>query len=215
MNREYNHYYPVFLNIKGRKCIVVGGGKVALRKVNILLGYGAQIEVISPCICPELAEFGRKNDIRIIAREYQMGDLKDAFIAIAATDDNEVNELVVREAREKSVLVNVVDDTEKSDFIVPSYLRRGDITIAISTGGRSPALARKLRLKVESEFGDEYALLAHIIGDVRDELKKHCIKVDAETWQQALDLECLISLLKKGEAEKARAVLLDNIRAKQ
>ena len=215
MNNGENKYYPVFLNVKVRKCVIVGGGEVALRKVEILLGHGAEIKVISPYICPELAEIGRKNSIRVIARGYRVGDLKNAFIAIAATDDNKINQLVVCEARERSVLVNVVDDAENSDFIVPSYLRRGDITIAVSTGGKSPALARKLRLRLESEFGDEYALLVNVIGEVRDELKKKCIKVNAETWQQALDLDSLAGLLKKGEVEKAKTILLDNIKAKQ
>ena len=215
MNNGENKYYPLFLNVKGRKCVVAGGGEVALRKVEILLGYGAEVKVISPCVCPELAELCGKNNIQIIARKYQAGDLEGAFVAIAATDDNEINQLVVCEARERSVLINVVDDAEKSDFIVPSYLRRGDIAIAVSTGGKSPALARKLRLRLESEFGDEYALLVNVIGEVRDELKKKCIKVNAEVWQQALNIDCLIGLLKKGEVEKAKTILLDNIKAKQ
>jgi len=211
MSNEENNYYPVFLSVKDRKCVVVGGGEVALRKVEVLLGYGAEVKVISPCICPELAELGSQNSIRVIDRKYQAGDLEDTFVAIAATDDNGINQMVASEARQNSVLINAVDDAEKSDFIVPSYLRRGDITIAVSTGGRSPALARKLRLRLESEFGDEYALLANIIGDVRDELKKKRIKIDAEIWQQALDLDRLIGLLKKGDVEKARTVLLDNL----
>ena len=123
--------------------------------------------------------------------------------------------MVVCEARERSVLINVVDDAERSDFIVPSCLRRGDITIAVSTGGKSPALARKLRLRLESEFGDEYALLASIVGEVRQEFKRKCIKVSAEAWQQAIDIDCLIGLLEKGEVAKARTVLLENIEAKQ
>ena len=209
-NEEYS-YYPVFLKVRGRKCVVVGGGEVALRKVEVLLGYGAEVKVVSPRVCPELAELGAQNSIRIVERKYQEGDLEDTFVAIAATDDNEINKAVVSEAGGKSILVNVVDDAEKSDFIVPSCLRRGDITVAVSTGGKSPALARKIRLGLESEFGEEYALLADVTGDVREELKSKCIKVDAETWQQALDLDCLIGLLKKGEVKKARVLLLDNL----
>ena len=209
-NEEYS-YYPLFLKVRGRKCVVVGGGEVALRKVEALLGYGAEVKVISPCVCPELEELGARKSIRIAGRKYQEGDLEDTFVAIAATDDNETNKAVVSEAGQKFVLVNVVDDAEKSDFIVPSCLRRGDITVAVSTGGRSPALARKLRLRLESEFGEEYALLADVIGDVRKELKSKRITVSAETWQQALDLDVLIGLLRNGEAKKARTVLLDNL----
>ena len=182
MKTEEYGYYPLFLNVKGRECVVISGGEVALRKAEVLLGYGAKVKVISPCICAELAELGRQNSFCILERKYQTGDIEGAFVAIAATDDNEINELVVGEARQKSVLINVVDDAEKSDFIVPSCLRRGDITIAVSTGGKSPALARKLRLKLETELCDEYALLANIIGEVRRELKRKCIKVNAEAW---------------------------------
>ncbi len=212
MNNKENGYYPLFLNVKNRKCVVIGGGEVALRKVEILLGYGAEVKVISPCVCAELAELGRQNSIRVVERKYQNGDLEGAFVAIAATNDNETNKKIFCEAREKSVLINVVDDAEKSDFIVPSCLRRGDITIAVSTGGKSPALARKLRLKLESEFGDEYALLANVIGEVREELKKKGIKVNAEDWHQALDIDSLTAMLKKGKVEEAKNLLLDRLK---
>jgi len=215
MKTNENGYYPLFLNVKGRECVVIGGGEVALRKVEVLLGYCAKVKVISPCICAELVELGRQNNIRVVERKYQTGDIEGAFVAIAATDNNEINELVVSEARQKSVLINVVDDAEKSDFIVPSCLHRGDITIAVSTGGKSPALARNLRLKLETVFGDEYALLANIIGEVRQELKIKCIKVNGEVWQKALDIDCLIALLGKGELEKARSLLLENIEAER
>jgi siroheme synthase-like protein len=214
MSNERKNYYPVSLDMKGKGCIVVGGGEVARRKVEVLLNHGAQVSVISPVVCPELVELEKQKGIRLVKREYKAGDLEGAFIAIAATDNNEINNKVVSEARDRSVLVNVVDDAEQSDFIVPSYLQRGDINIAVSTGGKSPALARKLRLRLESEFGDEYGLLASVISDVRSELKRKHIKVDAEAWQQALDIERLIALIKKGEAEKARAVLLDKLKLK-
>ncbi|MEE9583625.1 MAG: bifunctional precorrin-2 dehydrogenase/sirohydrochlorin ferrochelatase, partial [Dehalococcoidales bacterium] len=138
-------YYPVFLNISHRKCIVVGGGQVALRKARALLEHGADVTIISPDLCHELAELAESGEVSALTKEYQAGDLKNAFVAIAATDNSETNRRVVAEARRRAVLVNVVDDAENSDFIVPSYLRRGEITIAVSTSGRSPALARKIR----------------------------------------------------------------------
>ena len=207
-------YYPVSLNISGRKCVVVGGGQVALRKAKALLEHGADVEVISPDLCPELVQLAGSGEIRVLAREYQPGDLKKAFVAIAATDDTEVNQRVVTEARNGAVLVNVVDDAENSDFIVPSYLRRGEVTIAVSTSGRSPALARKIRTRLEKELGDEYASLIHLIGEVRAEVKREGMKVDGDRWQKALDLDLLLELISRGDGEKARAILFSNLKSK-
>lgn len=206
-------YYPVFLNISGRKCVVVGGGQVALRKVKALLERGAHVGVISPDFCPELNKLAESGEINALRRRYQVGDLQGALIAIAATNDSDINQEVVKEARRGGVLANVVDDAEDSDFIAPSHLQRGNITIAISTAGFSPALARKIRTKLEKDFGDEYASLALLIEEVRSELKRQGIKVDSDDWQKALDLDLMIDLLKKGEREKVKSVLLSNLKA--
>ena len=208
-------YYPVFLNIKGKKCVVVGGGQVALRKVRVMLEHGSDVEVISPDLCPEMAELAVSGTIHALAREYQAEDLKNAFVAIAATDNSEINRSVVAEARRSAVLVNVVDDAENSDFIVPSYMRRGEITIAVSTGGKSPALARKIRTRLEKEIGDEYALLTSLTNEVRAELKQKRIEVGGDGWQEALDLDLLLDLLRKGQKEKAKATLLSKLKIKQ
>ena len=208
-------YYPIFLNISGKRCVVVGGGQVALRKVRVLLEYGASVEVISPELCPELKELAESGEIRVSRRSYRAGDLKNASIAIAATSDKSTNLTVVQEARRNAVLVNVVDEPENSDFIVPSYMRRGEITIAISTAGRSPALARKIRTKLEKELGDEYTSLASLIGEVRAEVKRQGIKVNGDAWQEALDLDLLIELLRKGDNEKSQAILLSSLKARQ
>ena len=208
-------YYPVFLNATGKKCVVVGGGQIALRKVRMLLEYGASVDVVSPELCSELIELAGSRRIRAINREYRTGDLKDAFIAIAATDNSDINLQVVNEARTKAVLVNAVDDAENSDFIVPSYVRRGDVTIAISTAGRSPALARKIRTRLEKDFGDEYASLALLIDEVRAEAKQQGIKVDGDAWQEALDLDLLIELLRRRDSGEAKAVLLSNLKARR
>jgi len=212
---ELPTYYPIFLNISGKKCVVVGGGQVALRKVTTLLEHGASVEVISPDLCSELSQLAESGEIGVLRRSYRAGDLQDAVIAIAATNDSNTNLEVVKEARRKAVLVNVVDDAESSDFIVPSYMRRGDVTIAISTGGRSPALARKIRNRLEKDFGDEYASLALLIDEVRAEVKGQGIKVNGDAWQEALDLDLLGDLLRRGDNEKAKAILLSNLKARQ
>jgi len=208
-------YYPIFLNISGKKCVVVGGGPVALRKVRTLLEHGASVEVISPDPCSELSQLAESREIRVLQRSYQAGDLQDAIIAIAATNDSNTNLEVVKEARRKAVLVNVVDDPESSDFIAPSYMRRGDVAIAISTGGRSPALARKIRTRLEKDFGGEYASLALLIDGVRAEVKRQGIEVNGDAWQEALDLDLMIDLLKKGNGEKAKAILLSKLKTRQ
>jgi precorrin-2 dehydrogenase/sirohydrochlorin ferrochelatase len=215
MKRETASYYPIFLNIKDRRCIVIGGGQVALRKVKTLLEYGATVVVISPELCTELAKLAKSREIHAIRRHYKTGDLEEAIVAIAATDSSEINQEVAREARSRGILTNVVDVPETSDFILPSYLRRGDVTIAISTSGRSPALARKIRTRLEKEFGDEYASLALLIDEVRTEIKVNGLNVNGDGWQKALDLDSMIDLLKKDDIEKARALLLDNLRRLQ
>ncbi|MFC2007606.1 bifunctional precorrin-2 dehydrogenase/sirohydrochlorin ferrochelatase [Chloroflexota bacterium] len=208
-------YYPIFLNISGRRCVVVGGGQVALRKVKALLEHGANVDIISPALCPELTELSRSGKIQVLHREYREGDLKDALVTIAATDNSDVNLKLAEDGRKHTTLVNVVDDANNSDFIAPSYLRCGDVTIAISTGGRSPALARKIRTRLEKDFDAEFASLTQLISEVRDEIKQRGIKVDAEVWQAALDLDLLADLLRRGDSEQTRAVLLHNLKISQ
>ena len=208
-------FYPVALNIAGRQCVVIGGGQVALRKVNMLLEAGAEVTVISPNMCPDLIQMAARGEIHTIHREYHTGDLENVFVAIAATDNGETNEQVVTEAREGSVLVNVVDDAENSDFIVPSYFRRGSLAIAVSTSGKSPALARKIRSQLEKEISADYSTLVDTISEVRTKLKKQNIIVDSNGWQEALDIEHMLDLLRIGENEKAKSLLLDNLITKQ
>ena len=208
-------YYPVALNIAGRQCVIIGGGQVALRKVNMLLEAGAEVTVISPNMCPDLIQMAARGEIRITNREYHTGDLENVFVAIAATDNGETNEQVITEAREGSVLVNVVDDAENSDFIVPSYFRRGSLSIAVSTSGESPALARKIRSLLEKEISADYSTLVNITSEVRTELKRQNIIVDSNGWQEALDVEHMLDLLRIGEKEKAKSLLLDNLITKQ
>ncbi|HEX78305.1 MAG TPA: bifunctional precorrin-2 dehydrogenase/sirohydrochlorin ferrochelatase [Dehalococcoidia bacterium] len=204
-------HYPIFLNIQGKRCLVVGGGQVAWRKARTLLEHGARVKVVSPELGPELSELARSKAIQVAHRHYEPRDLRGVFLAIAATDDANINRKVAEEARGRRVLTNVADDPEGSDFIVPSYLRRGDVAIAISTGGRSPALARKIRTKLEAQFGAEYASLALLLDQVRSELKGRGVMVDGDTWQEALDLEPLLALLRAGRSEEAKARLLEHL----
>jgi precorrin-2 dehydrogenase/sirohydrochlorin ferrochelatase len=200
------------LNLRGKKCVVVGGGQVALRKVNTLLASGADITVISPKPHSKLTELSKNKAIRLFRRPYKRGDLKNSVISIAATDVKAINRQVAQEAKKRGILVNAVDDSEPSDFIIPSFFRRGDLSVAVSTSGRSPAFAKKIRAKLEKNIGMEYAYLLSLIAEVRSELKKKGLRVSAKTWQGSLDLDSLVFLLKAGRHEEAKAALLGKLK---
>ena len=203
-------YYPVFLELNGRPCIVVGGGAVAERKVDGLLAAGARVTVISPELTPALAALKQEGRLQHVDREYREGDLKGSDLAVVATDDGSVNADVVREGRERRVWVNAIDDPSNCDFILPSVIRRGDVVIAASTGGASPALARHLRERLEAFLGEEYAPLAELLQEVRQELRSRRIAVDPETWQAAINGR-LRALLAQGRRGRARAHLLASL----
>lgn len=204
-------YYPIFLNIRGKKGVVIGGGQVALRRVKVLLEHGATVKVVSSTLCPELSYLAGSGAISALQRNYEPGDLKGAFLAIAATGETDTNRRVAEEARRRGILVNVVDNLEQSDFIVPSYLRRGDFTIAVSTAGRSPALARKIRSRLEESFGEEYASLVTLIDEVRSEMKQRGVTASSNVWQKALDLDSIVEMVRAGQGEEAKATLLSNL----
>ena len=210
-HEQLNPYYPIFLNISGKRCVVVGGGQVAHRKIRTLLEHNADVQVISPDLCPELGQLAESGKIEVLHRDYRAGDLRKAFIAVAATNDSDINLEIVKEARKNAVLVNIVDDAENSDFILPSHIHRGDLTIAISTAGKSPALTRKIKTKLEKDFGDEYASLTLLINEVRTEIKRQGIKVSSDDWEEALDLDLLLNQVRSGNNEKAKAILLSNL----
>jgi precorrin-2 dehydrogenase / sirohydrochlorin ferrochelatase len=160
-------YFPVFLDLKEKRCIVVGGGAVAERKVRNLLKAGAWVKVISPELTVSLSRLRDEKKIFHLSRSYRRKDLKGAVLAIAATNDRTINERVFREATADRIPVNVVDDPAHSSFIVPSIVRKKDLLVAISTSGRSPALARLLRQKLEKEIGPEYPQFLNLLGRVR------------------------------------------------
>jgi len=163
-------YFPINLDIAGRKCTVVGGGKVAARKVATLLDCGGAVLVISPELAIELEELYQAERISWLQRQYQPGDLRDSFLVIAATDDESVQEDVFVEAEKNGLLINVADVPQRCNFILPAIVKRDDLTISISTAGKSPALASKLRQNFEEIVGPEYGTLAEIMGLLRAEV---------------------------------------------
>lgn len=163
-------YFPIYLEIKGKKVLVVGGGIVAQRKIESLLETGALIVVVSIKVTNQIRQFEKEGRIKIIGRQYEESFLENVFMVIAATDNAELNHRVSKDAREKGLLINAVDQPQDCNFIFPSVMKRGDLTLAISTSGKSPALARKIREQLEQEFGQEYEVLLKIMGNLRKEI---------------------------------------------
>lgn len=165
-------YYPIMLDIKNKKCTVVGGGKVAERKVKALIKYDAKVVVISPNVTSKIQEFYEEGKVKLIRREYEEGDLSSSFLVYAATNDDEINQLCRRESKEKGIILNVVDNPDICDFVVPANINRGDLSLSISTNGKSPMLSRKIREDLEKIYSKEYSEYVKILGEIRDEVKK-------------------------------------------
>ena len=203
-------YYPAFLSIEDRPCLVVGGGQIAERKVKGLLDADARVTVVSPTVTPRLQRRIDKGQVTYFPREFQSSDLDGFYLLIAATDDMPLNRKVGIEGRSLGLIVNVVDDTPYCDFIAPSIVRRGDITFAISTGGASPALARWLRRQVEQQFPPEYSGLARVMSRVRLQVRGEGRKVSPARWQKSID-DGFLSLVKQRRLADARRYLFASL----
>jgi len=163
-------YYPLFLHLAGRRCLVVGGGQVAEKKVESLLRAGAQVTVVSPELTPRLAALAAARTIECHQRPYMPGDLAGCFLAYAATSDEHAQSAIAVEAGTAGVLLNVVNRAQLSDFIAPAIVERGDLCLAVSTAGASPALAKRIRQDLEKAFGSEYELALELLGRLRRHL---------------------------------------------
>jgi len=196
--------YPVNLVLDGRPCLVVGGGKVALRKVEGLVACGGRVRVVAPRIDPELRML---DDVTFDERPWQPGDVDGMWLVIAATDDPAVNRAVFDAGSRAGVWVNGADDPANCSFTLPSVVRRGDLQITVSTGGRSPALATWLRRRIEGEIGPEYSTLLDLLAGERDGLKAAGRSTEGLDWQSALDSD-MLDLIRTGDLASARERLL-------
>jgi siroheme synthase-like protein len=203
-------YYPVFLDIAGKPVVVIGGGEVALRKVESLLDAGARVTVVSPALHPELQPLVTERRVEHVAREYTSGDLEGSFLAFVGTDDRSVNLAVSSEGRQRGVWVNAVDDIPNCDFIVPGIVRRGDLIVAVSTSAGSPAMARKMREELEEFVTEEHALMLELAAEVRRELRDRNVMVEPDVWNAALDAE-VKRLLGEGRRDDAKQRLLKSL----
>ena len=211
-------YYPVFLDLRGRRVVVIGGGAMGEEKVTRLMPYGADVVVVSPDVTDEVSKLAQDGQVEWTRRLYRGGDLEGAFIAIVAdTSDDAVNQVVSEEARERNVPLNVADVTDLCTWITPSVARRGEVIVATSTGGASPALARKFReiLNGTSRIPTrhelmEFADLAPLLSDARKQLLDKGIRLNLDHWQACLTDE-LIDLVQAGQIEQAKQVLMDSL----
>ena len=204
--------YPLVLDLKGRRCVVVGGGTVAERKVDGLLAAEAEVTVVSPKLSDKLEARAARGEIKIARRRYQRGDLAGTALAFVATGDTRLAAAIAREGRSQGVWVNAADDPEHCDFFLPSVLRRGPLLVAVATGGGSPALARAVREEIERLLPGDYAALAETVAEVRRELRARGVSPDASAWNRALSAE-LRRLTSDGGPHESRARLLSNLGA--
>ncbi|MBI4340866.1 MAG: bifunctional precorrin-2 dehydrogenase/sirohydrochlorin ferrochelatase [Candidatus Omnitrophica bacterium] len=165
-------YYPMFADLNGRPCVVVGGGLVAQRKVTTLLRYGAKLTLISPQLTRRLAAYARHGRIRHLARRFRPADVRGAWLVYAATDDARINHLVFRSAQRQRVFANVVDQKPLCSFIAPAILTRGPLTVAVSTGGASPTLAKRLKRELGEQLGRQYGPLLKLLTGLRGIAKR-------------------------------------------
>lgn len=170
--------YPIYLRLQAENCLVVGGGQVAGRKVKALLESEAAVTVVSPQLTTGLTDLKTQAQIKHIEREYQERDLAGMFLVISATNNEEANRQVAEHCFAKKILVNVVDDPPKCNFFVPAVVRRGLLTIAVSTDGKSPLLAARIRAQLETQYGDGYAELLELLGQVRQDLLENIPEPD-------------------------------------
>ena len=203
-----NTYYPVYIQLHQQPCVVIGGGKIAEGKVEGLLAAEAKVTVVSPNLTQRLHELVEKERINYVARAYRPGDLTGAFMIICATDQTEINHQVWQEANANHQLVNVVDDTPRCNFIAPSILRKGNLTLAISTGGKAPALAVRLKERLQREIGPEYERFLELAGDLREPLAQHI--PDFETrkaiWYELVD-SGILDVLARGDETLAKEMI--------
>lgn len=193
-------YYPVYLNLAGKRAVIIGGGAIAQGKIGPLLQAGCHITVISPDATAGIQQAAARGDLDYIQRPYQPGDLQDAFIGVAATNIWHINRQIYEEAERRGVLLNVVDDPDLCTFIAPSIVRREPVTLAVSTGGASPALARKLRETLAHAPALEWADLADTLAQARRIIKERRLIIDPERWQCCLTRDLLQTAQQDGSA---------------
>lgn len=206
-----SRYYPVFLDLHRRLAVVLGGGGVALEKVRGLLDAGARVRVVAPHLSePELRRLAGDGAVEHVPRAYRDGDLEGAFLVLSERFDEDVEAAIESEAARRNVPLNVQDRTPRCSFIAPSIARRGDLTVAISTAGKAPALAARLRREMEERLGEHHARFLDLAASVRDEIRRRHPDFERRRrlWYEVVDSDVL-ELLRRGEEERARRLMTE------
>jgi len=203
-------YYPVYLDIQNRKCLVVGGGSVGTRKVMTLMDCGASVTVVSLDFTTQLFQLADTRAIKLKKRPYRSSDLDGMFLVIGATNNEELNRQISEDAQRLNKLCNIADRPEACNFILPSFINRGDLIIAVSTSGKSPALAKKLRKDLENEFGQEYAEFLRLMEVIRQRLlsKNRDSKAHKYLFEQLIS-RGLIEMIKNQKEEEINSLLFE------
>jgi siroheme synthase-like protein len=198
--------YPVNLLVAGRRCVVVGGGRIAARKIEALLDAGAEVHVVAVRVGPEVAVMEKAGQVTVAERAFRPSDLDGAWLATAATDDPAVNRAVYEAGDARRLFVNAADDPENCSFTLMSVLRRGDLVVTIGTGGRSPALAAWLKDRLGAELGPEYATLLDVLAEARVEMRAGGRSSEDADWRGALD-SGMLDLIRAGRVAEAKELL--------
>ncbi len=203
-------YYPAYLELRGHPCVVIGGGEIAERKVATLIEAGARVTVVSPRLTPGLTALAETHEVMHHARVYRRGDLAGAWLAYAATDDDTVHAAIAAEAAEARVFLNVVDRPRLCSFIVPAIVRRDPVAIAVSTGGASPALAKRLARELDETVGAEWGRAAQVLGKLRARLADVDLPTRARIFAALADTP-LVSALRAGDTARVDALLTEHV----
>jgi siroheme synthase-like protein len=198
--------YPANLLVRDKRVVVVGGGRIAARKVEPLLDGGARVEVVAPSAGPEIRAWADAGRLVLQERAFVEADLDGAWLAFTATDDSAVNAAVHRAGEERRVWVNSADDPANCSFTLMSVIRRGDLVVSVGTGGRSPALAAHLRRRLEEEIGPEYETLLDLLADAREALRAAGRSTEDANWQSAFE-GGIVELVRTGRVDDAKELL--------
>jgi siroheme synthase-like protein len=203
-------YYPIYIDIEDRDVVIVGGGNVCARKAETMMKYGARVTVVSPEFIDEIETWAREGALQIKRKTYDDADLEGANIVIASTDDQAVNEQVAADCRRRRIPVNVVDVTPLCEFIVPAIIEKGSIQIAISTGGKSPALGRTLKEDLQRLIGPEYAEVNDVLGTLREGAKRVLpTDVDRKRFFDGIITRGILDMLREGRRKDAYRVIAE------
>jgi precorrin-2 dehydrogenase/sirohydrochlorin ferrochelatase len=201
-------YYPIYLDMHGRNALVVGGGAVGSRKVQTLLRAGARVTVVSPQVTAAIRSLALTGELTWHERPYRASDMETMFLAFSATDDPNLNHRIEADAIRHHVLCNFADAPDRGHFILPSIVARGDLLVSISTSGKSPAVARRLRQEMEAYFGEEYAPFLRLMGAIREQLltRAHAPEDHRQIFDRLID-GGLLALVKAGDREGVDTLL--------